>query len=268
MQDSKLKQMKYTSLNFKLAMIQSLFYTTWLGFIIRYRKTMLGPLWIVIGPSLFIITLGSLFSDIGGVASSVFVPHMAIGLVVWTLISGFVTGSANIFQRAKSNILQGSMQLSEIVIVDVFTNFLIFAHQLSIILVVFLIYNIEVKQAALLSVFGLILIFINGIWLSYFFGILGARYRDLTEVVQAVMRIAFLATPIIWIPGDTGRGGALSAFTTFNPFFHFLELVRSPLLGNAVAPLSWIVVILITVLGGGLALWFRKKFSHLVALWV
>lgn len=268
MPDSQFNSIKLKSLNLQSSLLQSLLYTTWLSFIIRYRKTMLGPLWLIIGPSLFIISLGSLYSEIGGVAASVFVPHMAIGFVVWTLINGFVTGSANIFQRASSNILQGSMELSDIIIVDVFTNFLIFAHQVSIIIAVFLFYSLGLGWSAFVSIFGLGLIIINGIWLSYFFGILGARYRDLTEIVQAIMRIAFLATPIIWIPGDAGRGGALSAFTTFNPFYHFLEIVRAPLLGNAIQPISWIVVGFITICGIGLAFWFRKRFAHLVPLWV
>lgn len=246
----------------------SMLYATWLQFVIRYRKTLLGPAWLLVGPALFIIMLGVLFSEIGGATSAVFVPHLTVGLITWTLISGFVSGSADIFERSREAILSGSMSLKEIVIVDVFTNFLIFAHQLLIIVAVFLFYGISVSLSVLVSLIGVSLLIINGIWLSYFFGILGARFRDLKEVVQAVMRIAFLATPIIWMPADTQRAGVLNIFTTFNPFYHFLEVVRAPMLGAPVQPISWAVVMIITLAGIALAFWFHRRYSELVPLWL
>ena len=79
-------------------------YTAWFGFLIRYRKTLLGPIWLLVGPILFIVTLGLLFARIGGVEPAKFVPHLTIGLIVWTLISGFVTGSTTVFQRGRAQI--------------------------------------------------------------------------------------------------------------------------------------------------------------------
>ncbi len=82
------------------------------------------------------------------------------------------------------------------------------------------------------------------------------------------MRIAFLATPILWMPGTMGRGGVMGAFLVFNPFYHFIELVRAPLLGNPIAPLSWIVVLAITVAGFALARFFNRRFGRYIPLWV
>jgi len=243
-------------------------YTAWFQFLIRYRRTMLGPLWILVGPALFIAVLGLLFSRIGGNDPAVLIPSLAVGLVVWTLISDFITGSTTVFQRGRAQILQGGMNLSDIVMVDVFSTVLTFLHQIVLIVVVFVIFGIGLSFYSLLSLVGLAFLITNGIWLSVFFGIIGTRYRDLAEVVQAVMRIAFLATPIIWMPGTGGRGGVMGAFLVFNPFYHFLELVRAPLLGTPIAPLSWIVVISITVAGFVLAYFFYNRFARVVPLWV
>ena len=60
----------------------------------------------------------------------------------------------------------------------------------------------------------------------------------------------------------------MGAFLTFNPFYHFLELIRAPLLGNPIAPLSWLVVLSITVAGFALAHVFYQRFARLVPLWV
>jgi len=245
-------------------------YFAWFQFLIRYRRTMLGPVWLLVGPALFIALLGLLFSRIGGNDPAVFVPYLAIGLIVWTLITGFITGSTTVFQRGRAQMLQGSMSLNDIVMVDMFSTVIIFLHQTILIVAVFMFFGIGLSFYSLVSLIGLAFLIANGIWLSVFFGIIGARYRDLAEIVQAVMRIAFLATPIIWMPGPGagGRAGVMGAFLVYNPFYHFLELVRAPLLGTPIAPLSWIVVISITVAGFVLAHFFYNRFARIVPLWV
>lgn len=248
--------------------LSSLLYLTWFQFLIRYRRTRLGPLWLLVGPTLFIVMLGLLFSRIGSVEPAVFVPHLAVGLIVWTLVTGFITGSTTVFQRGRAQILQGGMGFVDIIMVDVFSTVITFLHQVILIAIVFVFFGIGLSFYSFVSLIGLSLLIANGIWLSVFFGIIGVRYRDLSEVVQAVMRIAFLATPIIWMPGLGARGGIMGAFLVYNPFYHFVELIRAPLLGNPIAPLSWIVVITISLGGFGLAYFFYKRFAHNVPLWV
>ena len=239
-----------------------------LSFLIRYRRTALGPLWLLVGPSLFIALLGLLYAEIGAADPSVFIPHLSVGLVGWTLISIFVSGSATVFQRCRPQLLQAGQSLYDIVMVDVMTTVLMFLHQLPIVLIVFLIYSVPITLYALTSLVGLTLLVVNGIWVTQVFGILGARFRDLAEVFQAVMRIAFLATPIIWMPGQGARSGVMEVFLVFNPFFHFLEVVRAPLLGHPIEPVSWAVVLLITILGVILARLMMARYARFVPLWI
>lgn len=241
---------------------------TWLAFGIRYRKTLIGPAWLLVGPALFIVMLGLLFARIGNTSLAVFIPHLTIGLIVWTLISGFVVHSTTVFQRGRAQILQGGINLTDIVIMEVFSTILLFLHQTILIAAVFVFFGIGVSIYALVSLIGLALLIANGVWITRVFGIIGVRYRDLAEVVQAVMRIAFLATPIIWMPGAGGRSSVMSVFLIFNPFHHYLELIRAPLLGNPIQPLSWMVVLSITVGGFALAHFFHSRFDRYIPLWV
>lgn len=249
-------------------------YFTWFNFAVRYRKTFLGPLWIIVGPTLFIVFLGLLFSQVNDSDTSIFIPHMAVGLIVWTLLSGFVNNSTKVFQRNKAQIMQGNMSLLDITIVEVLSTILLFVHQLIILLVVFVLFGINLNFYTLFSLFGVLLLIINGLWLTMFFGIIGARYRDLPEIVSAIMRIAFLATPIIWMPGGKGiedvggRGAVIDAFLNFNPFYHFLDLIRAPLLNQSISPISISIVLPLTLLGSLLAFRFHKKFAKLIPLWV
>jgi len=243
-------------------------YLSYFIFLLGYRQTVLGPLWLLIGPSLFIALLGLLYAEIGAAEPEVFILHLAIGLITWTLVNGFIVKSATVFLRSRPQILQGEQSLDDIVAVEVTTTLLSFAHQLPIILIVFLIYEIGLNWVALESFLGLSLLVANGVWASYVFGILGARYRDLVEVFNAVMRIAFLATPIIWMPGEGMQGGVMAAFLIYNPFYHFIEIIRAPLLGQSPALLSWSVAIGFTAVGF-LAAWILKKcYARLVPFWL
>lgn len=243
-------------------------YSAWFNFVVNYRTTILGPVWLLVSPALFVGFLGLLFTKINATTATQFIPYLAIGFVCWTLISGFLNNSTTVFQRHKPQILQGGWSLTDIIMVDVISTILHFLHQAFIVVAVMLIYRIPVEIYSLVSLIGLSLIIANGIWLSYFFGVVGVRYRDLTQVVQSIMGIAFLATPIIWMPAMAGRGGVLNTFVTFNPFYHFLELFRAPLLGSPIAPLSWLVVLSITVVGLVLARLFHGRFARYIPLWV
>jgi ABC-type polysaccharide/polyol phosphate export permease len=249
--------------------LSSLLYITYFSFALQYRKTMVGPLWVVMGPTLFITTLGLLFAKIGNTPIEIFLPHLTVGVVTWTLMSGFVIGSTTVFRRAKAQIMQGGMSIVDIVTVDVFRTIVMFLHQVIIIFAVLYIHDVPFTLNSLLSLLGFLILVANGAWLTMLFGMLGARYRDLQEVITAVMRIAFLATPIIWMPFSSGgRGGVMSAFLTYNPFYHFLEIVRAPLLGNPIAEGSWPVVLAITALGFLVTYLFYRRVGMRIALWV
>lgn len=240
---------------------------TYFQFAVQYRKTIIGPAWVLLGPTLFILTLGMLFSEISQVNAELFVPHLAIGFVCWTLVSGFVTGSTTIFQRSRAQVLQGGMSQYEIVVVDVMRTILHFLHQILIIVVVFFLYDLTWTYYSWVSFVGLFILIANGLWLTLLFGIIGARYRDLSEVVNAIMRIAFLATPIIWLPMERS-GGVMGAFLAYNPFYHFLEVVRAPLLGQTVDTVSWVVVLAFTFFGFLIAKLFHYRLGNRIPLWI
>ena len=87
----------------------SLLYITYFNFAVHYRKTVIGPLWVLIGPTLFIATLGLLFAEVSSATVEIFIPHLSVGVITWTLVSGFVIGSTTVFQRSRAQIMQGGI---------------------------------------------------------------------------------------------------------------------------------------------------------------
>jgi len=243
-------------------------YSTWMKFGLQYRKTTLGPLWLMISPAVFVVMLGFLFSSVNGRPLDVFMPYMSVGYITWTLMVGIISNSTPLFHQRRSELLQGDMRLTDIVLSNLFATFLQYLHQVPILIGVFIFFKIGVSPLNLIiGGLGICLIVLNGVWLSIVCGIIGTQFRDLAEVISAVMRLAFFITPIIWMH-ENGAGGILGIYLVLNPFFHFLEIVRAPLLGNPIPQLTWIIVLCITILGYSFALTLYRIQARRIALWV
>jgi ABC-type polysaccharide/polyol phosphate export permease len=78
-------------------------------------------------------------------------------------------------------------------------------------------------------------------------------------------QIAMFATPIMW-PVSTLSGAAWIA--DVNPLYHFIELVRAPLLGGEPALLSWMVTVGTLVIGSVLSLMLLNRASNRIVFWV
>ena len=88
------------------------------------------------------------------------------------------------------------------------------------------------------------------------------------------MQLFFTMTPIIWTP-DLLAGGApgsakyiVAQLAKLNPFYHFIEIFRAPLVGGVQSWTHWAVVGVITVLGWSLALVALRNYRSRVAYWV
>jgi lipopolysaccharide transport system permease protein len=56
--------------------------------------------------------------------------------------------------------------------------------------------------------------------------------------------------------------------TDFNPFFHIIELVRSPLLGKIPDVYHWIILLIYVVLAAIITFFFVRRFRNRVAYWL
>jgi len=117
----------------------------------------------------------------------------------------------------------------------------------------------------LLAGVGIVVIALNGVWMSVFFGLISARFRDLPPLITTLVSLSFLITPVFWYR-DMLRTRAMIADA--NPFYHFIELVRAPLLGQFPASLTVAYVAAVTVIGWALTLLVAARLQPRLAYWV
>jgi ABC-2 type transport system permease protein len=150
---------------------------------------------------------------------------------------------------------------------------LFFLHNLVVYLVMLIVFpqHLHWTDLAAIPAFGLLVL--NGAWVALLFGIVTTRFRDLTPITQSIVQLAFFMTPIVWIyqnfldspnPAIAER----ARLAELNPFLHFVEILRRPMLGQNQEPRFWIVVLAITVVGWLLTLVVLRRYRARVPYWV
>jgi ABC-type polysaccharide/polyol phosphate export permease len=231
----------------------------------RYRRSVLGPFWLTLSMGILVGTLGVLYGVLFGLAIDDYLPFLALGFLAWWLISGVVTDGCMAFIDSEHLIKQVKLPFSMFVYRVVWRNLTIFAHNFVVYLVVAVAFGIWPGAAGLLLLPGLVLIAANAIWIGLLLGMVCARFRDVPQIVTSLLQVAFFLTPIIWMPQLLGDR---IAFVHANPFFHFVELVRAPLLGQVPVPLTWAVTVSVTAVGWLVTLLVFRRFRNRIPYWL
>ncbi len=231
----------------------------------RYRRSVLGPLWLTLQMGLMVIGLGVLYAGLFGQPIDTYLPFLTLGLIAWILISGLLSDCSMSFIGSETVLRQLAVPLSVFVYRMLWRNLIIFGHNIGIYVVVALVFGIWPGANGLMALPALALICLNGVSAGLLLGASSARFRDIPQFVTNMVPVIFLLTPVLWRPEQmTGR----AAFVLFNPFYHFVEIVRMPLLGAAAPLSSWLTVIGITVAGWAVTLVFFARYRGRIAYWL
>ncbi|UFN48344.1 ABC transporter permease [Roseomonas sp. OT10] len=231
----------------------------------RYRGSVIGPFWMTLSTAVMLVGLGFLYARLFGMTLQGYLPHLAVSLITWNVISAVVTDACTSLTSAEGVIRQLRLPYTVHALRCVFRNLLTAAHSLPLILLVFLALDQWPGAEAVLAIPGLLLLAINALSVSLFLGMLCARFRDIGPIVGSVMQLAFFMTPVIWKPE---LAGDWQPWLVLNPFYALLETVRGPLVEGGGPPVAWLAAFLYTALAAAGAFAFFVRFRGRVAFWV
>ena len=240
-------------------------YIAWSDTRARYKRSVIGPFWLVLSTLIGVGGLAVVWGALMNADMAVFVPSLAIGLVLWQIISGSVTESvraftddAAIIKNIKTPPLRISLQL-------LFRQIINLLHNMVLVVLVLAVFPRLLSPTALFAIPGLILVLINLLWVIHVLGFLGARFRDLDPLVSAIMPMLFFMSPVLYRSHELG---AHAFIMRFNPLSYFVEIVRDPLLGHRPDALTYGAVVIMAVVGWSLTLWMTHAKKHRLAYWV
>ena len=229
-------------------------------FVLTYKQTILGPVWIFLNPLLSSIIYAFVFGGIAGIQTDG-VPQILFYLcsnAIWSFFSTCVTKNATTF-TANAGVF-GKVYFPRLTtpISNVLSSIIQLCVQM-ILVIAFLIYYLAVSEVSpnwffwLLIPVELIHLGLLGLGFGIIISSLTTKYRDLSILVTFGVQLWMYITPIVY-PMSQLDNGLIKNVLMVNPVTAPVELIRYAILGEGtIMPLyliiSWVITVFVMIFG-------------------
>lgn len=241
---------------------------------IRYKQTILGPLWLILNPLLTVSLYAVVFGNIAGLSTGG-VPQFAFYLcsnAIWSYFATCITSTSNTFTENAA--IMGKVYFPRLVmpISAVITGVLDLCIQLFMLMVTIIIYIVKGTQIGVGPQLILVpILILQTALLGLGFGIIIAalttRYRDLVVLVSFGVQLWMYASPVVYATSTIS--GKLYEIYMLNPMAPIITVWRYLILGVDSIPwkywgFSWGVTLIVLVIGVILFSKIEKTFMDTV----
>ncbi len=233
-----------------------------------YRRSAVGPFWLTIGMAVQIVTMGLVFGLIFKTELTEYLPFLATSIIFWGLISTAINDGCMTFISSEAMIKQLNLPHYQYVLRTVWRNLVSAGHNLVILPLVLLFFWRFPGWTLVGLIPGLVILVLNIGWVVWLLGMMSARFRDMPPIVASVMTIAFYVTPVMWYPKLIENNSLAHLLLGLNPIYHWLQIVRLPIMGQWPTLENWGLALLSAGAGWAFTFVAYKKYRNRIAYWV
>lgn len=237
----------------------------WVDIQQRYRGSVLGPFWITLSMVVFIGALSIVYTRLFHQDIKTFLPFLTAGMLAWTFISTVLIESADVFVSSKAFIDNIKLPYLIYLFRLIWRNHIIFFHNLIVFFGVALFFKVGININTLFFIPAFLLVSVLLICVGLVIALLGSRFRDIPPVISSCIMVVFFVSPVTW---KAEMLGEKSLIIKLNPLYYILDLIRSPLLGEAPALGSWIAVMTMLCISLLLSFWLFSRYRTRIPFWV
>lgn len=235
----------------------------------QYARTYLGPLWISIQIIILTLGLSSIRHALNPQLSfSANISSVGVGAVIVSYVTGALSKSAKTFQVFSAPSHRPNLT-SFVAFQQWFLHFLTHLHEFIPAIILSSVFHEAWRLQPINLTIMLFSIYSFSLGLYFFIGVLGARFRDLEEIISLLNRLQFIICPVFWVLSDFSESKFLITLTKLVPTTYFLVGLRESLFGYegslilGISPTYTSFAISLTSLSLGFMTFviFRKKLS-------
>jgi len=243
-------------------------YAMWLDLLTKYRRSSLGLIWAIVPPVLYAFGIGGFYALIGHQSPYRVVAHLGVGYVIYRLVTASLSECTTAFTSHAGFIQDGRIRFTDYIL-RVIAKALFYLLLSIPVMALALWISPEFRAIGLLTLLPtLVLVLVNVAWMGALVAVLGARLPDVHELIGSILMFAFLFTPILWRADQAPSNTVQGLVARLNPLFHFVEIVRAPLIGEPIGRATWIYLALLTPVGWLLTSWVYRRYARFVPLWI
>jgi len=233
----------------------------------RYRRTAVGPFWSTLTLGFYVLAVGIVGAGLFKQNPSTYLPYLASGMIVWTMISMILTEACSMFVLGNALFRNVRFEYSVLPYALVWRNFILMLHNIIVFFLIALVFKREIFDFTLLYIVpGIFLVLVNGVWIALLVGLLCLRFRDIQPLILTMIQVSMLITPIFWTP-DSLQGSLRLVFTQLNPIYRLIDIVRAPLLGQTPTLASYLGVLALAVVGWTVTYAIFRVFRKRIPYW-
>ncbi len=232
----------------------------------RYNRTILGPFWEIFGSLFLLLLLAFLWSKLWGKNFIDFFTYLLVGYTLWRTILSTITDANQLYAHTYISIIKNvKLHPFTLAIASAYKNLTTLLLNFPLIVLVLYLNNQIHIQSIFFAFVFLILFFMSSISLTFLFGILCLKYRDLEHSIGVILGMLFFFTPIIWSVDQLGDKILL---IQPNILYHYLHFFRSGLQNGSVDTLSITVVLCSTIFLVLFACFVCNLTKNKIAYWI
>lgn len=235
---------------------------------LRYRRSVLGPFWLTLSMAITVYSMGYLYGHLFHIELQRYYPFLVSGMLAWSLVATMITEFTDGFVTTEGLIKQIKLPYSLHIHRIAARNIIIFFHNLLVLVPILLLFHeyAKVNLNLLLLIPGLFILYINSISYGLILSMLGARYRDISQVIKSLVQVIFFITPVMWNPEILSPKNQFAV--NLNPFYAFIELIREPLLGRQPSLQNLMMVSFVTILGLLISSMMFTRYRARIVYWL
>jgi lipopolysaccharide transport system permease protein len=197
----------------------------------RFARTLFGSFWLGLSNLLSIAVLALVYGTVFKVQDfNTYVVYLGLGLVVWNSISAAIASAPNLFEHNAQHVHNTNLN-------PIFYTLEEWAFQVqtflqSFLLVLLVLSWFQVSLIPHLLIVGwlpMLNLVLFMYWVPVIVCILGARYRDVYQLVPILLQLVFLLSPILY---EKKNLGALAWTADLNPLYRVLSPLRHSLING------------------------------------
>ena len=224
----------------------------------RFARTGLGSLWLGLSSLLSITALSLVYGTVFKVQNySQYVVYLGTGLVAWNVIASAVSAAPNLFEYNAGQLKNTNLNPIFYTLEEWAFQVQTFLQSFGLVLLALSFFQplllVNLLKTGLLPLVNLLL-FVY--WVPLLLCLVGARYRDLFQLVPIVVQLIFLLSPILYQKTSLGK---LSWIADFNPFYSYISSLRHALLQGEISMYQSGWLLFVNILGIWVALTLLER---------
>jgi len=168
-------------------------------FVLRYKGSVLGALWVLVVPLMQLLTLVFVFKKVVPLNIDSYPAFVFTALLPWTWFSHSVGGAGVLFVNNRDLMRRPNFPPMVLVVVNAVSNLLLYLTILPLVFVMLLAYGHHLSWTVFLFPFFILVQSILILGLSLMIATWNVFYRDVQQITGVALTLLFWITPVFYV---------------------------------------------------------------------